>query len=171
MVTTLDHTILKIAVLESELRNLRMSCVISNESNKAALSSLNLLLHKATATAELSVSASSQSVIAAKQVLLCADHPESEIVRELAEEAVRVAERAVEVASETASSVVVVLKAAAAAVSHQADPQTIQASVIASSAVIRAAEVAAEVSRLAQAATLVVKTAISPPRWTAQQSD
>jgi len=151
------------AALEIELKNLRHDGVISNESNKAVLASLSLLLNKAAATAELSVSASSQSVIASKQALVCADLNDNKFVHALADEAVRAAERAAEIASEAAASVVVVLKAAAVAVSHHADQETIRSSVVASSVVIRAAEVAAEVSRLAQSATLMVKTTLSPP--------
>ncbi len=163
MIATLNLTLKKISDLETELKNMRLRCAISNDSSKAVLASLNLLLQKAAATAELSVSASSQSVIAAKQVLLCAGRDDSELVQALAEEAVAAAERAAEVASDTATSVVVVLKAAAVAVTCHADKETILSSVIASSAVIRAAEVAAEVSRLAQSATLMVKTTITTP--------
>lgn len=159
----LNQTIQKIAVLESELKSIRLSDAIEIESNKVAQAALNLLLHKVAAKAELAVSVSSQSVIAATQALLCADEAENELVRLLLENAVRVAEHAVEVSSDAAASVAEVLSVAKVIVTHQSDFETIKASMVATSAVIRAAEVAAEATRLAQSATHVVKVAISPP--------
>ena len=81
MVNILDRTIQKIAALELELKAMHISSVVANKSNRPALASLNLLLHKVAAKAEPAVSASSQSVIAAHQELMCADRPEDELVR------------------------------------------------------------------------------------------
>lgn len=163
MVNILDRTIQKIAELELELKNIRISSAIEIESNKVAQAALSLLLHKVSAKAELAVRVSSQSVIAANQALMCADEAENELVRLLLENAVHVAEHAVEVSSDAAASVANVLNTAKVIVSHQSDAETIKASMVATSAVIRAAEVAAEATRLAQSATHVVKVAISPP--------
>lgn len=160
MVDILDRTLQKMEALELELKNLQLSKAIEIKSNEVAQASLKLLLHKVEAKAGLAVNVSTQSVIAAKQALMCADEAESALVKLLLENAVRVAEHAVVVSGITAASITEVLDAAKLILSHQSDAEAIKASMIATTAAIRAADVAAEATRLAQSVTYIAKTAV-----------
>ena len=156
MLTWIDQSIVKIVELEYELKNLRQGHIIADKRHKGSLASLKSLAAKAAEAAERSARAGSRSVVAAKHAILVAQkvtndeqslNPENAVVEAAAREA--------------AASVAAVLEAAALAMAQQADMETILAAMAASMAAIRSAEAAAEVSGLAQKATLMAKTAMA----------
>jgi len=157
MMDWMNQTIVRIAELENELRNLRLAYVIEDKRHQVVLADLNSHATKARDAAVRSARAAADSVVAAKQVLLAASEQTNRPSSDLAATALLAAEAAAEAARDAAATVAVVLEAAARATTQRADLVTIQVSMAASLAAIRAAEAAAEVSRLAQEAFLVVK--------------
>lgn len=158
IVVWIEQSIVKIADLEYELRNLRLGYAIHEKRDQGALAKLHSLATEAADAAMRSARAAASSVVAARHVLRVAEQEISRSFEGAAEAAELAAEAAAEAARETARSVALVLGTAAMAMAQRSDLNTIQASITASSAAMRSAEAAAEVSWLAQQATLALKT-------------
>lgn len=160
MFENFDQSLQKIAELELELKKLKLDAAIESQSNRAAMATLNLLLIKAAAKAELVIAVSSQAVIASKQALEFADKPGDELIHLLMENAFKVSEHAAEVAGQTASSVTDLLQTTGVVVAKEPTQEMIKASMIAANEAIKAADVAAEVSRVARSATHEAKAMV-----------
>lgn len=153
----IDKSIVKIADLEYELKNLRLSHAIQEEHHQDELAGMHRLVVEATDAAMRSARSASVAVVAARHVLRLGKQGISQYAEAAAEAAVL----ATEAAREASRSVVMVLENASMAMTQRVDPGAIQRSVAATAAVIRSAEAAAEISSLARKATLALNSHVS----------
>lgn len=158
MHTWIEQATAKVAHLNKELADLRKRSDIATKSSSIALEMLRVLTSRATEAAERSGSAAAESMIAAKKVANTTNDPTRLELMNIVGEAEVAAKKSAKFAAETANLVHEVLLSARTLTAYEKDVTKIQDSIIAALIVIRAAEAATTVAKLAQSVTALASS-------------